>query len=82
MNKFRVTTLNGVSNLLVSRFDFESLSYAIKVAEETEEGYRVFVSAFNYRAGGWQDILCRHPRHRQPEGFGVRDIPATLQPIF
>jgi len=82
MNMFRVTTLQGVSNLLVSRFEFESLSYAIKVAEETEENYRVFVSVFNPYKGGWQDILCRHARYRQPEGCTLRDIPARLQPIF
>ena len=82
MNKFRVTQLNGTSNLLVSRVEIESLSSAIKVAEETDEHYRVYISAFNHQRGGWKEILCRHPRHRQPEGCGLRDIPAALKPIF
>ena len=82
MNKFRVTTLEGVSNLLVSRFEFEGLSYAIKVAEETDENYRVIIAAFNPYKGCWQDILDRRARYKQPSGCKLRDIPAILQPIF
>jgi len=82
MNKFRVTTLNGGSNLLVSRFEFEGLSYAIKVAEETPENLRAIVSVFNPYKGGWVDILDRRAAHTPPEGYGLRTRPPVLLPIF
>ena len=78
--KFQICYCSGASGLQIRASErAETLELAISLAVGEEDNVTAWISEFDPASGRYVTKMGRRAAHQQPEGRGLKSIPARLQ---